>query len=217
MSENDEQHQHGHGGGQGNEQEHGHERHTHHFDPERAGRLLNEERIKSMRFHDFLDELDVAPGQKVLELGCGPGLLLPVVAERVGTKGQVFGADVSTDMLVMARKRLQESGSGHINLVQSGESSLPLKDQLVDRIYCCYVLHELRQPSASFSELYRLLKPGGRLAALDWDPDGNLEEGPPPEHRLSAGEAGQYLESAGFTHVESRSWVDDLYFVTAQK
>ncbi len=102
------------------------------------------------------------PGQEVADLGCGTGELLAALAPSVA---RVVGVDQEAAMLEVAAQRCQ--GLNNVELVQSGLEALPLPSRSLDAALCMLVLHHVEDLEASFAEVGRVLRPGGRLVVLD--------------------------------------------------
>jgi len=102
------------------------------------------------------------PGLTVADLGCGTGEVVMALAPSVA---QVIGVDQEAAMLEVAHQRT--AGMGNVELVQSGLEDLPLADGSVDAALCMLVLHHVDDLPASFAQIARSLRPGGRLVVLD--------------------------------------------------
>src|SRR6202051_582931 len=111
-----------------------------------------------------VDALNLEPRESVLELGFGPGWGLRNIAER--TRGaRVYGVDQSARMLEQA-KRMNEVAvsSGRMVLVQGPFSPLPWIDEMFDKVLLVNVLYFFDSDGRDMSEVYRVLRSGGRLA-----------------------------------------------------
>lgn len=103
-------------------------------------------------------------GGNFLETGCGEGLFLARLVQ-INKDVQVYGADISKDMLEKAGCRLKDQGS-RIHLVESDISRLPFNDDFFDTVVCLNVLlnfESFEKVSGVFKEISRVLKPGGRF------------------------------------------------------
>lgn len=120
--------------------------------------------------------LDPAPGDHVLDLGCGPGFLLPDLAGAVGPKGHVTGLDPSAGML--ERAGVLVAGAGTVSLMEGNGAALPIPDGSLDGIVSIQVFEYIEDIAAALAECHRALKPGGRIVIGDmhfgtmvWDSD----------------------------------------------
>lgn len=119
-----------------------------------------------------LQGLSLQPGERVLDIGTGPGLLLGEMAEKVGTGGEVLGLDASESMLTLARSRCAElNHRARMTLVQGDATALPFPDVAFDAAVATQVYTFIDPLSTALAELYRVLRPGGRALLLetDWD------------------------------------------------
>jgi ubiquinone/menaquinone biosynthesis C-methylase UbiE len=117
----------------------------------------------------LLAAMDLAPGQTVLDLGCGPGTDLAGLAEAVGPTGRVVGMDVDRDMVAEAARR--HAGRSTVDVRVGDGQALPLPDATVDRVRVDRVLQHVEEPGRVLAEVRRVLRPGGLvgLADPDWD------------------------------------------------
>ena len=117
------------------------------------------------------EQVDLArleAGELVLDIGCGTGTLAVVAKHRVGPTGAVHGIDASPEMIGRARKKAQRSGFDVVFETAIAEA-LPFQDATFDAVLCTLVLHHLPKEALRHCilEMRRVLKPGGRLLALD--------------------------------------------------
>jgi arsenite methyltransferase len=111
--------------------------------------------------------LDPRPGDRILDVGCGPGFYVTELLEAVGREGSVVGVDISADMLAVAAKRA--AGHDNARFHQADATSLPVPDASFDRAVCVQVLEYVPDVPTALSEMHRALRPGGRV--LVWDVD----------------------------------------------
>jgi arsenite methyltransferase len=115
-----------------------------------------------------LELLALRPGEHVLDVGVGPGLLALEAARAVGPTGRVCGIDVSPSMLAIARRRTGEAG---VELAQGGATAIPYSDASFDVAVSTQVLEYVADVPAALAELHRVVRPGGRVLLLDTDWD----------------------------------------------
>jgi len=127
---------------------------------ERAGALLSFGQDARWRAR-LVDSMRAAPGDVVLDVATGTGLVARAVSERYGC--EVIGLDPSGDMLSAAVAR-----NGHIPLVRARAESLPFPDESFDHLTFTYLLRYVDDPAATMRELARVVRPGGSIVALDF-------------------------------------------------
>ncbi len=111
--------------------------------------------------------LGSAAGERILDLGCGPGFFCAELLEEVGTDGWVVGLDSSTQMLNLATRRC--AGRANVEFHEADATALPVEDASFDGVMCVQVLEYVPDTSAALGELYRALRPGGRVVVWDTD------------------------------------------------
>jgi len=108
--------------------------------------------------------LRLVPGERVADVACGTGALLPALARAVGPGGQVLGIEQSPEMAAQARERAQRSGvAGRIRLAQCAVEELPDETPPVDALLMCRT-HDVLQSPAALERLFALARPGARIA-----------------------------------------------------
>lgn len=151
------------------------------------------------------------PGQTVLDLGAGGGLDCFLAAKRVGENGHVIGVDMTAEMIEKARANKTKLDAGNVEFRLGEIEHLPVADETVDVVISNCVINLSPDKPQVFSEAYRVLKPGGRLAVSDIVTDGPLPDeikndlNAWAECVAGALEAKDYIEgieAAGFADVE---------------
>ena len=109
----------------------------------------------------------LAPGERVLDLGCGAGTYTLVAAQMVGAGGRVTGIDMTPEMLAKARAAAAEMGVTNVEFVEGEAERLPFADASFDVVISNGVIDLVPDKDAVFAELYRVLAPGGRMQIAD--------------------------------------------------
>jgi len=110
--------------------------------------------------YEYLCEERLPPGARILDLGCGPG----IIAEKISSGNyQVSCVDFSPEMLLRARERLKGSGCKPAAYIQADAQSLPFKTGTFDAVLCIGVVSWVEDPDMLLNETARVLRPGGIL------------------------------------------------------
>ncbi len=109
----------------------------------------------------------LAPGERVLDLGSGAGTDSLVAAQMVGEQGHVTGIDMTSAMLAKARAAAAQLGVVNVEFVEGEAERLPFGDESFDVVISNGVIDLIPDKDAVFSELFRVLVPGGRMQIAD--------------------------------------------------
>ncbi len=111
--------------------------------------------------------LALQPGERVVDLGCGPGLLALDLAQQVGSAGEVQCIDASESMVALAVRRLGKLPWVHVRV--GDVAALPYADASFDVAVCAQVYEYVLEVGRALAELHRMLRPGGRAVIVDTD------------------------------------------------
>ncbi|HYE78217.1 MAG TPA: methyltransferase domain-containing protein [bacterium] len=167
------------------------------FDPAMQAVLFGEDRQALLPRPAIVAFARIAPGMTVADLGCGNGYLLAQLSAAVGPTGRVLGSDLQDAMLSGAVALVEEQGLANVELTLAGENTIPAPSDGCDRAILCQVWHDLTHQAAYLREVDRILKPGGELIILNWEPiDTGI--GPRVERRWSRERTAGLLEWEGW-------------------
>jgi SAM-dependent methyltransferase len=107
------------------------------------------------------------PGEDVLDVGCGAGMDTLVAAQMVGPSGSVTGIDMTPEMVAKARGSVTEMGLDNVTIVEGSAEQLPFEDASFDVAISNGVIDLIPDKDAVFSEITRVLRPGGRIQLAD--------------------------------------------------
>jgi len=129
--------------------------------------------IRRRYLRPILDRVGIRPGERVLELGPGPGVFTVEAARRVGPQGRLFAVDIQPEMIAQVEERVREAGLTNVETHVADAYQLPLDDASVDRAFLVTVLPEVPDQARALAELCRVLRPGGLLSITEefTDPD----------------------------------------------
>ena len=116
----------------------------------------------------------IQAGETVLDIGCGAGMDLFLAARKTGSTGKAIGVDMTAGMLARAAGAAQAAALTNVDLRQGDATALPVDDASVDVVISNGVLNLVPEKARAFAEVFRVLRPGGRLQLADIAVDAEL-------------------------------------------
>jgi arsenite methyltransferase len=156
---------------------------------------------------------ELREGEVVLDLGSGGGIDVLLSAKRVGPTGLAYGVDMTDEMVDLARRNAAEAGVANAHFLEGEIENIPLPSQSVDVVISNCVVNLSTDKPSVLREIYRVLRPGGRVGITDvvaenrLSPDERAERGSYVgciAGALSKGEYEEGLREAGFADVSVR-------------
>jgi ubiquinone/menaquinone biosynthesis C-methylase UbiE len=165
----------------------------------------------------WLDALRLKSGDRVLEVGAGPGFVSFALAERVGPTGTVYALDRSADALAYLKRLQGERGIGQIQGIIADAAMLDPTSVQADAALITMVLHHADDPAGILRNVAGCIPRGGPVVISEFHPEGSCTGGPPREHRLAPERVQDWCAQAGLTAVGQRQQTPEHYMLTAQR
>lgn len=164
-----------------------------------------DEEQKSAR---MIAALDIHEGSIVAEMGAGSGGRTIDIAKHVGSTGRVYSTELGDDRLRNLRNAIEKSGSKNVTVQAAHATQTNLAEGCCDALFMENVYHHFEDPAAMNASIFRTVKAGGRVAVVDFAPDGGGEAKEPKDrdenanHGVKAATVQAELERAGFEMVK---------------
>lgn len=169
---------------------------------------------------DIFDAIGLREGLAVCEMGAGDGDLTLAAARIVGPRGRVYTSELGDERLRALRERVAESALAQVTVVDGGPQETNFPTGACDALFMRNVYHHFADPAAMNASIAASLRPGGRLAVVDFAPPD--DEAPVPGDRDEDGTHGvrpetlaRELQQAGFVNVSTAQAEDRWYMVVA--
>jgi ubiquinone/menaquinone biosynthesis C-methylase UbiE len=159
--------------------------------------LLSDERIAELRPDRVITALMLPEDAIVADLGSGPGVFTVPLAQQLN-RGVVYAVDVEPQQLDALRQRVLEAELDNVVPVLASFSTPHLPPAHLDLVLIVDTFHHIENRTEYFRQLRSVLKPGGRLAVIEYKA-GELAAGPPVEAKLPEGLREEELQSAGYS------------------
>jgi SAM-dependent methyltransferase len=159
--------------------------------------------------HEVIEALALAPDAAVADIGSGTGYFAARLAHFV-PRGRVYGVDTEPDMVKYLAERAKREGLANVESVagKPDDPRLPVK---VDLVLLVDVYHHIGNREAYFGKLRASLKPGARLAIIDFREDAPM--GPPKRERIAPARVKAELARAGYAPVKEHAFLPNQYFL----
>jgi len=175
-----------------------------------ATTLSSHDRDTSQRPLDLVKALKLSPSMTVADIGTGVGYMLPFLHEAVGPNGKIVAEDIFPDFLEKAKVYATEKKIANVEFVQGTEKDPRLPPAAVDIALVLDAYHHFDYPAEMLAGLAKGLKPGGRLAIVDFYKNGFRD----PKHiRLDEADVIKEIEANGFQLISSEPFTEKRQFI----
>ena len=156
--------------------------------------------------------LGLRPGMTVADLGAGTGYFSRHLSAAVGREGAVLAVDTEPNMVAHLRERAEAERTANVVPILASADNPRLPAHATDLVLIVDTFHHLDDRLTYLRGLRRCLKPGGRVAVIDWQKR-DLPVGPPPEHKLAREQVVEEMEAAGYALVGEPDVLPYQYFL----
>ena len=189
--------------------------HQHSFgDADKWAKVFDDpERDAWQKPHAVIEALALKPDAVVADLGAGTGYFAMRLAHMV-SKGRVYGVDLEPDMVKYLAERAKKEGLKNLSAVQGtpSDAKLPAK---VDLVLLVDVYHHIDAREAYFGKLAAALKPGGRVAIIDFNASSKV--GPPVRERMTAEQVQAEMGKAAYRLAAHHDFLPNQYFLVFER
>lgn len=172
-------------------------------------------RVAAMRIPEMVAALKITPGQTVADVGAGSGAISGPLAIATGPAGVMYAVDIDPALLAHIEQKAKEQHLANIKIVLGGftDPKLPVS---VDVAFMNDVLHHVEDRATYLKSLAKYIKPGGRVAIVDYRPDTSPHKAQ-PELVVSEEQTDGWMRDAGLARSESVKLFDDRFYVIYAK
>ncbi len=169
----------------------------------------------------LIEALQLGPGSVVAEIGAGDGDITVALASHVGTRGRVYTSELGQERLARLRSAVEKAAAANVEIVEGRDREANLPDACCDAIFMRNVYHHFTDPAAMHASFLRALKPGGRIAIIDFRPPAATaapgQRAANGSHGVSDDTVAAELSAAGFDVLSTDERGNRWFIVVAAK
>jgi ubiquinone/menaquinone biosynthesis C-methylase UbiE len=159
----------------------------------------------------LIEVLELLEGSRVADVGAGSGELTIRMARYVGAAGHVFSTDINPQRLIEIRQGVAQAQLKNVTIIEGASTQTNVPRECCDAVFLRHVYHHLGDPNLMNASLRASLKPGGRVAIVDFPPDNGVSapagrRGTDMSHGVTPETVMEELRAAGFVGVERLPW-----------
>lgn len=186
------------------------------FPPEDLGILESPDRDEWQQPDRIMDELQIAEGSRVADIGAGGGWFTVRLARRVGPNGVVFAEDIQPEMIESINRRVRDQGLSNVRPIL-GQVDDPQLEPRLQAVLMVDTYSQLRNPVNLLRHIEAALAPNGLLGVVDFTKDGAGGPGPPISERVDAEKVKREAEQAGLALAAHRTFLRYQYLLVFRK
>jgi ubiquinone/menaquinone biosynthesis C-methylase UbiE len=185
-----------------------------------AGQSAQEQEQATAR---MIAALDIHEGSVVAEMGAGSGGRTIDVAKHVGPTGRVYTTELGDDRVRNLRNAIEKSGAKNVTVMAAHATQTNLAESCCDALFMEHVYHHFEDPATMNASIFKTVKPGGRVAVVDFTPTKGGEAKEPkdrdenPHHGVQPATVQAELERAGFEFVKLEKIKEQGFLVVMRK
>lgn len=161
----------------------------------------------------WMDALCLKPGDRVLEVGAGPGYVSMALAARVGRDGVVYAVDKSAEALAHLARLQKDHAVPQIQRIVADAAVLGPSGLSAHTALITMVLHHAVDPVSILRNISMLLVPGALVVVAEFHPAGPCGQGPPPEHRIDPKQIREWCKGVGLAALDYRRQSPEHYML----
>ena len=171
----------------------------------------------------LIEALHLEPGQVVAEIGAGGGELTLAIARHVGASGRVLTSELGTERVSKLRAAVAQSGLANVQVIDGQEKQTNLPEGCCDAVFMRNVYHHFADPATMNASSLRALKPGARVAVIDFSPRNGAaiaapgKRGDNAAHGVNTEVVSSELKAAGFEIVSAEDRGERWFLLVARK
>lgn len=175
---------------------------------ERRGREVYDQR------HAIIEALDLEPGMRIADVGAGTGLFTRLFAQQVGATGKVYAVDIAQNFIDNTLRTAREQDLNNVEGVVNDQQSTHLPAKSVDLVFLSDTYHHFEYPEAMLDSIQRALRPGGKLAIIDFRKEPGESSAWVMSHvRANRDEVVDEVTAAGFILIREPQMLEENYFL----
>ena len=170
----------------------------------------------------LIEVLEIKAGATVADVGAGGGLLVPPMSRHLGSNGRLYATDINASRIAEIKKLAASQSLDNVTVLEGAAAQTNLPDACCDAIFMRLVYHHFGDPPAMNASLLRSLKPGGRIAILDFAPKSKAsappgKRGEGDAHGVMPATVIEELKAAGFVDVRELTWSEPTVAVVGRR